>query len=63
MAAGPFAVNDVILRIAGRKVASRGDLYATLRRDLIGHPAPVEVWRDGRVEVVECKPGRLEKTT
>ena len=62
MKAGPLAIDDVILRVAGHEVGSRGDLYAALRRDLIGRPTEIEVWRDRRVEVIECEPRRLDPT-
>ena len=57
---GPFQVDDHILRVAGREVGSRGDLFAALRRELIEQDTEVEVWRDGRVTVVRCQPGRLK---
>ncbi len=57
--AGDLRPGDVLLRIAGRAVANRGDLFRLLSRECIGQPIDVELLRDGRCTTVSVRPGRL----
>jgi len=57
--AGDLRPGDVLLRIAGREVTNRGDLFRLLSRECIGRPIAVEVLRDGRCATVAVRPGRL----
>jgi len=57
--AGPFQSGDVLLRIGQKDVRRQGDLFRLLRRDLIGNEVSVEVWRDGKSKIIECRPSKL----
>jgi S1-C subfamily serine protease len=39
---------DIILKLAGRPVEDRADLYYLLTQDTIGHSIAVEIWRKGQ---------------
>lgn len=59
-ASGSFEVGDVLLRVDGKDVQGRADLFRALRRDLVGRRVTVEVWRAGAQETLTCVPQRME---
>lgn len=54
-----FRQGDVLVSIASRPIENRGDLFAVLRRPLIGVVASAEVEREGQLCTIDL---RLERT-